>query len=68
METTNHSLLPQFISRQKAAKMLDISVEEIDKLRRCGTLPYYKLNNRVIIRVDELLLFVAANKKLGGQR
>lgn len=46
---------PQFISRVRAAEMLDCSVQLIDKLIHENKLRGFRVGRKVIVRQDELL-------------
>jgi len=46
---------PQFISRVRAAEMLDCSVQLIDKFIRENRLRGFHVGRKVIVRQDELL-------------
>ena len=48
----------QFIGRIRAAAMLDINPQTLDKLIRQGTLKAFRVGRRVILRRDDLLKFV----------
>jgi excisionase family DNA binding protein len=48
----------QFISRVKAAELLDCSTQLIDKKIRLGQLPGYRFGRKVLIRKDQLLSLV----------
>jgi excisionase family DNA binding protein len=52
----------QFIGRIRAAAMLDISPQTLDKLIRQGTLKAFRVGRRVILRRDDLLKFVGGSE------
>ena len=51
---------PIAVTRQEAARMLSISVTEIDDERRAGRLVAKKLGRKVLIEVAELQRWLAA--------
>jgi excisionase family DNA binding protein len=54
----------QFISRTRAAEMLDSDPQLIDKLIRQGKLPAYKIGRKIIVRKDDLLRLVEEGRVL----
>ena len=46
-------LKPELLTKQDAAKLLQVSVRTIDALRKCG-LPYFQLGHLIRFRRDEL--------------
>jgi hypothetical protein len=52
----------QFVSRVRAAEMLDCSVQLIDKFIRLKKLRAFYLGRKVIVRCADLLALVAANE------
>lgn len=53
---------PQFVGRIRAAAMLDINAQTLDKLIRNGVLKAFRIGRRVIVCRDELLKLVEANE------
>jgi excisionase family DNA binding protein len=52
----------QFISRARAAAVLDVNAQTIDKLIRQGRLQAYRVGRRrVVLKLEELLRFVESN-------
>ena len=53
-ENSNTDVLkPELLTKQDAAKLLQVSVRTIDALRKCG-LPYFRLGHLIRFRRDEL--------------
>jgi excisionase family DNA binding protein len=52
----------QFISRMRAAQILDCSPQTIDKFIRSGRLRAYHVGRKVVVRLDELIRQVEANE------
>jgi excisionase family DNA binding protein len=58
---------PQFISRIAAAELLCVDVQTIDALVRRAQLSAYRVGRRVILRRDELLAWLEA-QRVGSRR
>jgi excisionase family DNA binding protein len=57
-EKANSPANVQFISRVRAAELLDCSPQLIDKKIKRGELPGYRFGRKVLIRKDQLLALV----------
>jgi excisionase family DNA binding protein len=52
----------QFISRTRAAAVLDVNAQTIDRLIRQGRLQAYRVGRRrVVLKLEELLRFVESS-------
>lgn len=49
-----HPEMPLAVSRQQAARLLDCSIQMIDKMVKAGRIPARKLGTKVLIRVADL--------------
>jgi excisionase family DNA binding protein len=58
----NRASNAQFVGRIRAAQLLDVSPQTIDKFIRSGRLRAYRIGRKVIVRKDELLRLVEANE------
>jgi len=52
----------QFVGRIRAAEILDVSPQTIDKFIRTGRLRAFHVGRKVVVRQDELLRLVEANE------
>jgi excisionase family DNA binding protein len=48
------SAVPVFVSRIRAAQMLDVSIQSIDKLMKDGKLPAFRVGRAVRIKLSDL--------------
>jgi excisionase family DNA binding protein len=51
-----------FVGRIRAAAIVDVNPQTLDKLIRQGRLKAYRIGRRVILRRDDLLRFVEDNE------
>lgn len=52
----------QFLGRIRAAELLDVSPQTIDKFIRTGRLRAFRIGRKVVVRQDELLRLVEGNE------
>jgi excisionase family DNA binding protein len=52
----------QFVGRIRAAAILDVNPQTIDKFIRRGQLRAFRIGRKVVVRQDELLRLVEANE------
>jgi excisionase family DNA binding protein len=52
----------KFVGRIRAAELLDVSPQTIDKLIRNNSLRAFHVGRKVVVRHDELLQLVEANE------
>jgi excisionase family DNA binding protein len=52
----------QFVGRIRAAAILDVNPQTIDKFIRRGQLRAFRIGRKIVVRRDELLRLVEANE------
>ena len=53
---------PEYVTRSEAAEYLGRSVRSVDHLRKSGRLPWSKRGGKVVLRTDDLDMFVEAGR------
>jgi len=51
----SNKIIPDFISRSEAAKLLKITLPTLNEWTKLGRLKSYKIGNRVLYKLDEVI-------------